>query len=82
MSISENLGQSGEILFAGRASGRDPVKFGTHSRRRTKATLIYWRTGNLRAVKPLLVHTKIQSTVRYLGIEIADVIVIAEKVEV
>jgi site-specific recombinase XerC len=49
---------------------------------RTKATLIYRRTGNLRAVQLLLGHTKIESTVRYLGIEIDDAIEIAEKVEV
>jgi integrase len=47
--------------------GLDPHLFGTHSLRRTKATLIYRRTGNLRAVQLLLGHTKIESTVRYLG---------------
>ena len=47
--------------------GLDPHFFGTHSLRRTKATLIYRRTGNLRAVQLLLGHTKIESTVRYLG---------------
>jgi integrase len=62
--------------------GLDPLKFGTHSLRRTKATLIYRRTGNLRAVQLLLGHTKIESTVRYLGIEIDDAVEIAEKVEV
>ena len=62
--------------------GLDPLKFGTHSLRRTKATLIYRRTGNLRAVQLLLGHTKIESTVRYLGIEIDDAIEIAEKVEI
>jgi integrase len=45
---------------------------GTHSLRRTKATLIYRRTGNLRAVQLLLGHSKIESTVRYLGIEVDD----------
>ena len=59
--------------------GLDPLKFGTHSLRRTKATLIYRRTGNLRAVQLLLGHRKIDSTVRYLGIEIDDAIEIAEK---
>jgi site-specific recombinase XerC len=49
-----------------------PRFFGTHSLRRTKATLIYRRTGNLRAVQWLLGHTKIESTVRYLGIEVDD----------
>jgi len=62
--------------------GLDPLKYGTHSLRRTKATLIYRRTGNLRAVQLLLGHTKIESTVRYLGIEIDDAIEIAEKIEV
>jgi integrase len=50
--------------------GLDPHLFGTHSLRRTKATLIYRRTGNLRAVQLLLCHNKIESTVRYLGIEV------------
>jgi integrase len=62
--------------------GLDPLKFGTHSLRRTKATMIYRRTGNLRAVQLLLGHTKIESTVRYLGIEIDDAIEIAEKIDV
>jgi len=62
--------------------GLDPYLFGTHSLRRTKATLIYRRTGNLRAVQLLLGHTKIESTVRYLGIEVDDAIAIAEQVEV
>jgi integrase len=50
--------------------------------RRTKATLIYRRTGNLRAVELLLGHTKIESTVRYLGIEVHDAIAIAEQIDV
>jgi integrase len=62
--------------------GLDPHLFGTHSLRRTKATLIYRRTGNLRAVQILLGHTKIESTVRYLGIEIDDALAIAEQVDV
>ena len=62
--------------------GLDPHFFGTHSLRRTKATLIYRRTGNLRAVKLLLGHTKIESTVRYLGIEVDDALAIAEQVDV
>jgi integrase len=62
--------------------GLDPRLFGTHSLRRTKATLIYRRTGNLRAVQPLLGHTKIESTVRYLGIEVDDALEIAEQVDV
>ena len=62
--------------------GLDPHSFGTHSLRRTKATLIYRRTGNLRAVQLLLGHTKIEGTVRYLGIEVDDALSIAELVDV
>ena len=62
--------------------GLDPYRFCTHSLRRTKAALIYRRTGNLRAVQILLGHTKIESTVRYLGIEIDDALAIAEQVDV
>jgi hypothetical protein len=62
--------------------GLDPRLFGTHSLRRTKATLIYQRTGNLRAVQLLLGHTKIESTVRYLGIEVDDALARAEQVDV
>jgi integrase len=61
---------------------RDLALVGTHSLRRTKATLIYRRTGNLRAVQLLLGHTKIESTVRYLGIEVDDALAIAEQVDV
>ncbi len=61
--------------------GLDPHFFGTHSHRRTKATLIYRRTGNLRAVQLLLGHTKIESTVRYLGIEV-DALAIAEQIDI
>jgi integrase len=60
----------------------DPHLYGTHSLRRTKATLIYRRTGNLRAVQLLLGHSKIESTVRYLGVEVDDAIAIAEQVDV
>jgi integrase len=62
--------------------GLDPHAYGTHSLRRTKATLIYRRTGNLRAVQLLLGHTKIESTVRYLGIEVDDALTISEQVEI
>jgi len=62
--------------------GLDPLKYATHSMRRTKATLIYRRTGNLRAVQLLLGHQRIESTVRYLGVEVDDAIDIAEKIEV
>ena len=62
--------------------GLDPCLYGTHSLRRTKATLIYDKTGNLRAVQLLLGHTKIESTVRYLGIEVDDALAVAEQIDV
>lgn len=62
--------------------GLDASLYGTHSLRRTKATLIYRRTGNLRAVQLLLGHTKIESTVRYLGVEVDDAIAISEQIDV
>ena len=62
--------------------GLDPSMYGTHSLRRTKATLIYRRTGNLRAVQLLLGHTKIESTVRYLGVEVDDALALAEQLDV
>ena len=62
--------------------GLDVQDFGTHSIRRTKATLIYRRTKNLRAVQLLLGHTKLESTVRYLGIEVEDALEIAEQTEI
>ena len=62
--------------------GLDSSAFGTHSMRRTKATLIYRRTHNLRAVQLLLGHTKIESTVRYLGVELDDALELAEQTEV
>ena len=62
--------------------GLDPAVYGTHSMRRTKATLIYRRTKNIRAVQLLLGHTKLESTVRYLGIEVDDALEIAEQTEV
>lgn len=62
--------------------GLDPAAYGTHSMRRTKATLIYRRTKNLRAVQLLLGHSKLDSTVRYLGIEIDDALEMSEQVDV
>lgn len=62
--------------------GLDSAAYGTHSIRRTKATLIYRRTRNLRAVQLLLGHSKLDSTVRYLGIELDDALEIAEQTEV
>ena len=61
--------------------GLDPAAYGTHSIRRTKATLIYRRTKNLRAVQLLLGHTKLESTVRYLGIEVEDALELSEQTE-
>lgn len=62
--------------------GLDPADYGTHSMRRTKATLIYRRTKNLRAVQLLLGHSKLESTVRYLGIEVDDALEISEQTEI
>ena len=64
------------------AIGLDPGVYGTHTMRRTKATLIYKRTKNLRAVQLLLGHTKLESTVRYLGIEVDDALEISEQTEI
>jgi len=61
--------------------GLDPGTYGTHSLRRTKATLIYRKTKNIRAVQLLLGHSKLESTVRYLGIEVDDAIEMAEQTE-
>lgn len=62
--------------------GLDPMEYGTHSIRRTKATLIYRRTKNLRAVQLLLGHSKLESTVRYLGIEVDDALELSEQTEI
>lgn len=62
--------------------GLDDAAYGTHTMRRTKASLIYRRTKNLRAVQLLLGHTKWESTVRYLGIEVDDALEMAEQTEV
>jgi hypothetical protein len=61
--------------------GLKSIFYGTHSMRRTKVTQIYRKTGNLRAVQLLLGHTKLESTVRYLGIEVDDALHIAEQIE-
>ena len=63
-------------------AGLDSSAYGTHSMRRTKAAQIYKKTGNLRAVQLLLGHTKLESTVRYLGIEVDDALAISEQVEI
>ena len=62
--------------------GLDDAAYGTHTMRRTKASLNYRRTRNLRAVQLLLGHTKLESTVRYLGIEVDDALAMAEQTEV
>jgi integrase len=62
--------------------GLDTASYGTHSLRRTKASLIYRRTKNLRAIQLLLGHTKLESTVRYLGIEVDDALEMSEQTEV
>ena len=62
-------------------AGMDDTVYGTHSMRRTKAAQIYKKTGNLRAVQLLLGHTKLESTVRYLGIEVDDALSISEQVD-
>ncbi len=64
-----------------KSAGLDDSAYGMHSMRRTKAAQIYKKTGNLRAVQLLLGHTKLESTVRYLGIEVDDALSISEQVE-
>jgi integrase len=61
--------------------GLEAASYGTHSMRRTKAAQIYRKTGNLRVVQLLLGHTKLESTVRYLGIEIDDALSMAEQID-
>jgi site-specific recombinase XerD len=63
------------------SAGLDSSAYGTHSLRRTKVAQIYKQTGNLRAVQLLLGHTKLESTVRYLGIDVEDALGISEQVE-
>ena len=65
-----------------REIGLDPAAYGTHTMRPTKASLIYRRTKNLRAVQLLLGHTKLESTVRHLGIEVDNGLEMAEQTEV
>jgi site-specific recombinase XerC len=64
------------------AIGLRPQEYGTHSLRRTKASIIYKATGNLRAIQILLGHTKIENTVRYLGVDVEDALELAEATEV
>lgn len=62
--------------------GLDRREYGTHSMPRTKASLIYKATGNLRAVQILLCHTNIENTVRYLGVDVDDALTLAERTEI
>jgi site-specific recombinase XerC len=62
--------------------GLDTTAYGTHSMRRSKASMIYKKTKNLRAVQILLGHTKLESTVRYLGIEVDDALDLAEQLDI
>ena len=64
------------------AIGLEPSGYGTHSMRRTKAAEIYRKTGNLRAVQLLLGHTKVDSTVRHLDVELEDALSIAERIDI
>lgn len=64
------------------ASGLRRQDYGTHSLRRTKATMIYRATGNIRAIQILLGHTKIENTVRYLGVDVEDALWLAERTEI
>ncbi len=61
--------------------GLEPSGYGTHSLRRTKVCLLYRKTGNLRACQLLLGHTKLESTVRYLGVEVDDALQLSEALE-
>ena len=69
------------VRFWVQSIGLEPSAYGTHSMRRTKVAQIYKKTGNLRAVQLLLGHTKMDSTVRYLGVELEDALAISETVE-
>ncbi|WP_244620047.1 tyrosine-type recombinase/integrase [Mesorhizobium sp. NFR06] len=67
---------------SGCAIGLRPGEYGTHSLRRTKASMIYKATGNLRAIQILLGHSKIENTVRYLGVDVEDALLLAERTEI
>ena len=62
--------------------GLEPAEYGTHSLRRTKVSILYKKTGNLRACQLLLGHTKLESTVRYLGVELDDALALSEALEI
>ena len=63
-------------------AGLEPAAYGTHSLRRTKVSMLYRKTGNLRACQLLLGHTKLESTVRYLGVELDDALELSERLEI
>lgn len=77
--VREPAGMADEWITA---IGLRRAEYGTHSLRRTKASMIYKATGNLRAIQILLGHTKIENTVRYLGVDIEDALVLAERTEI
>ncbi len=64
------------------AVGLRPEEYGTHSLRRTKTSMIYRATGNIRAIQILLGHSKIENTVRYLGVDVEDALLLAERTEI
>ncbi len=64
------------------AVGLRPEEYGTHSLRRTKASMIYRATGNIRAIQILLGHSKIENTVRYHGVDVEDALLLAERTEI
>lgn len=64
------------------AIGLPPEEYGTHSLRRAKASMIYKATGNLRAIQILLGRSKIENTVRYLGVDVEDALLLAERTEI
>ncbi|MFC7537252.1 tyrosine-type recombinase/integrase [Sphingomonas sp. GCM10030256] len=86
-SAERRLVAGNRLVAYRRAEKRKPVllrreDYGTHSLRRTKAALIYKQTGNLRAVQILLGHTKIETAVRYFGVEVEDALALAEATEI
>jgi site-specific recombinase XerC len=64
------------------AIGLCSAEYGAHLMRRTKASMIYRATGNIRAIRILLGHTKIENTARYLGVDIEDALILAERTEI
>lgn len=64
------------------AIGLQKAEYGAHTLRRTKAAMIYRATGNIRAIQILLGHTKIENIVRYLGVDVEDALLLAERTEI